>query len=219
MNIRIGTQNLGMDDMVRAASLVGDIVRHYGLDVFCMQEVYRHPKDSGLDLMAIMRAGVGDGYYYHEGPADTWMINLTISRYPIVSAVTIPIEERHLLHTQIATPEGKLTVYNWHAKRHDPCRYNRQAFSYMAWREPGYLVGDMNATIDDIMDCGGDIVLRRNTSDYTYSDFFAHKRAPQVLSVLEQGNMYGLVDAHILTVATVQVGGAHTVFAPVVMAG
>ncbi len=218
MNIRIGTQNLGMDDMVRAASLVGDIVRHYELDIFCMQEVYRWPRDRKFDLMAMARDGVGDGYYYHEGPADTWMINVTLSRYPITHTVTVPIEDRHLLHTQIVTPEGRLTVYNWHAKRHDPCRYNRQAFSYMAWREPGYLVGDMNATIDDIMECGGDTILRRNTGDYTYSDFFAHRRLPQVLSVVAEGNVYELQDAHILTVATVQVGGAYTVFAPVVFA-
>ena len=215
--IRIGTQNLGLDEHVRAAALAGDIARLYRLDVFAMQEVYRWPHgadDHTPDLVAVLRQGL-PGWHFHEGPAGEWMINLTASRYPMVRRSEHIIEERHLLHTVIGAPGGRMDVFNFHAKRDNDrgpnaCRYNRAALAYIgaaATGRPFVLVGDLNATVERLWNgCGTEAfqLLRRNPAGYAGADFFAGRWGPTVVRVSTQGNAHGLRDAHDLTVAKVR---------------
>lgn len=228
--MRIGTQNLGMDEMERAATLVAAIMQRHALDVFALQEVYRHPKQGGADLVAILRGSVaaathGAPMHYHEGPGDTWMINLTLSRYPLRRTHTIRIEERHLLHSVISAPEGDVHLFNFHAKRDGggqshACRYIGQALAYIAAQThagtAAYLVGDLNAPADRVLACGGAGVLRRNPAHYPHADFWAVEGAARVLSVEERGNEFAIRDAHMLTVAEVAAARTHTIFLPLV---
>lgn len=215
--LRIGTQNLGYDEMARAASVAGEIAHHYRLDVLALQEVYRWPHGAdnhAPDLVAVLRQGL-PGWHFHEGPAGEWMINLTASRYPMVRRSEHIIEERHLLHTVIAAPGGRMDVYNFHAKRDNDrgpnaCRYNRAALAYIgaaAAGRPFVLVGDLNATVERLWgecNAGAQALLRRNPESYLSSDFHAGLWGPEVVEVEDLGNTFGLVDAHILTVATVR---------------
>lgn len=225
--IRVGTQNMGMDEAWRAMSVVGSIFASHRLDIFALQEVYRWPKQGEGDLVGVLRAGFGGTQmFYHEGPLSTWMVNMTVSRWPIVQEHTIHIEDRHLLDTLVATPSGHVRIFNWHAKRDaggksNACRYNRQAFDYMRdVLRPGdaaFMVGDLNAKTSKVMSCGGEGLLRSNPAGYEYSDFFAYVHAPSVLAVEAMGNEYNLLDAHILTVATVTTGRVHKAYMPLIM--
>lgn len=215
--IRIGTQNLGFEQMERASTLAGSIAKDNNLDVFAMQEVYRWPhRAEGHEpkLVENIRASL-PGWHIHEGPSDTWMINVTASRHPIVKSETIQIEERHLLATTVRTPSGDITVFNWHAKRDNDgkqhaCRYNRKALDYIRANytgEPFVLVGDLNATIDRLWgECnvGADSTLQRRPDGYDGSDVNVGVWGPKVVKIERLGNTHNIIDAHNLTVATVE---------------
>lgn len=219
--LRVGTQNLGFDEHVRASSLAGDIARLYRLDIFAMQEIYRWPHgadDHTPDLMAQVRASL-PGWHFHEGPPGEWMVNLTASRLPIVAAHTERIEERHLLLTTVQTADGPLTICNWHAKRdnsdgRNACRYNRAAFEHIRRHcagKPFVLVGDLNASVARLFgecNAGAETLIRRNPESYAGADFHAGLCGPEVVKVSAEGNVYGLVDAHELTVAVVRLSAA-----------
>jgi hypothetical protein len=208
--LRIGTQNLGLDETERAASLVGDIVRRYDLDIFAMQEVYRWPLDADdhkpLHVPTI-RAQL-PGWHFHEGPGDVWMINMTASKYPIIHAETVRIEDRHLLETTIRTPDGDLTVYNWHAKRdagttYNACRYNKAAFRHIRERAAGkqyVFVGDFNLSppekLWDKCKPGAESVIQRTKPSEPESTLWTGLWGPQIVGIEQPGNVHKLQDAH-----------------------